>query len=229
VDKFAKYKLPQGFTLIELLVALAVFAAMAAMAWGGLNAIAHTRTDLVREEDDFRALARSVSMLDRDLRQAVLRSVRGNYGEAVPAFLGAADRVEFTRMGFANPQAELRSNLQRVRYELDSGKLSCGVYPVLDRAAGTQAQMTLLRDKVIVFRLRYLDAQQRWQEVWPAPNSDASNPATTLLPRAVEVRIETAKYGEITRVIELVSDWRAPNPGTPGPRPAGPPAAGSKP
>ncbi len=34
---------PAGFTLIEILVALAVFAALAAIAWGALNQIARTR------------------------------------------------------------------------------------------------------------------------------------------------------------------------------------------
>ena len=207
MDKVAKYKLPHGFSLIELLVALAVFAAMAAMAWGGLNSIAHTRADLAREEDDFRGLMRAVATLDRDLHEAVVRSVRGNYGEAVPAFIGAADRVEFTRLGFANPQAELRSNLQRVRYALDGDKLDRGLYAVLDRAPGTQAQITVLRERVGGFRLRYLDAQQRWREVWPEPDGNAENGTNAALPRAVEVRIQTADYGEVTRLIELVSDW----------------------
>ena len=207
MDKVAKYKLPHGFSLIELLVALAVFAAMAAMAWGGLNSIAHTRADLAREEDDYRGLMRTLAALDRDLHEAVVRSVRGNYGEIVPAFIGATDRIEFTRLGFANPQAELRSNLQRVRYALDGDKLDRGVYAVLDRAPGSQAQITVLRDRVGLFRLRYLDAQQRWREVWPEPDGNTENGTNAALPRAVEVRIQTAEYGEVTRLIELVSDW----------------------
>ena len=217
MDKYAKYKLARGFSLIELLVALAVFAAMAAMAWGGLSSIVRTRADLVREQDDFRALARAVALFDRDLRQAVVRSVRGNYGTAtVPAFIGAADRMEFTRLGFANPQAELRSNLQRVLYQLDGDKLDRGVYAVLDRAPGTQPQMTTLRNNVGAFRLRYLDAQQRWQETWPEPNGNVQDGTNAALPRAVEVHVESAGYGEITRVIELVSDWPTVDPGLPG-------------
>jgi general secretion pathway protein J len=207
VDKFAKYKLPGGFTLIELLVAVAVFAAMAAMAWGGLNSIVRSRAELAREEDDFRNLVRSINWLDRDLRQVVMRSVRGNYGETVPAFLGAADHIEFTRLGFANPRAELRSNLQRVFYEMNGEKLSRGVNPELDRAATTQPQKTLLRDHISLFRLRYLDAQQRWQETWPEQNGNAAAGTTAALPRAVEIKIDAPGYGEITHVVELVSDW----------------------
>ncbi|MGH8121529.1 MAG: type II secretion system minor pseudopilin GspJ [Rudaea sp.] len=214
VHKYAKYEFAHGFSLIELLVALALFAAMAAIAWGGLSSLVRTRAELVREQDDFRALARAVALLDRDLREAVTRSVRGNYGTPLPAFVGAADRMEFTRLGFANPQAELRSNLQRVLYQLDGDKLDRGVYAVLDRAPATQPQITVLRNKVGALRLRYLDAQQRWQEVWPEPN--ASSGTNSALPRAVEVHIETAGYGEITRVIELVSDWPVADSAVPG-------------
>ncbi len=195
---------------------LAVFAAMAAMAWGGLNSIVRTRAELVREQDDLRTLTRSVALLDRDLRQAVARPVRDNYGAPVPAFIGAADNMEFTRTGFANPQAELRSNLERVFYALDGDKLERGSYAVLDRAPDTQAQTSVLRDKVAAFRLRYLDAQQRWQETWPEPNGNAADGTGARLPRAVEVHIETSTYGEITRVIELVSDWPTTDSGVPG-------------
>lgn len=205
--KYTKHGICSGFSLIELLVAVAIFAAMAAMAWGGLNSIVRSRADLARQEDDFRALMRIIGSLDRDLRQVVMRSVRGNYGETVPAFLGASDHIEFTRLGFANPQTELRSNLQRVFYEMAGEKLSRGVYPELDRAAGTQPQKTLLRDHIGLFRLRYLDAQQRWQESWPEANGSAGSGTNAALPRAVEVRIDAVGYGEITHVVELVADW----------------------
>jgi len=192
--------------LIELLVALAVFATMAAMAWGGLDSIARTRGALAAEQEDLRSLMHALGLFERDLRAAVARPVRGNYGEVVPALIGDSDRLEFTRLGFANPQAEQRSNLQRVAYALDDAKLTRGSYAVLDRAPATRAAMSLLRDHVGALRLRYLDAQQRWLSAWPPPAGDAPTPA---LPRAVELRIEVPGYGEITRTVELVSDFPA--------------------
>ena len=99
----------------------------------------------------------------------------------------------------------MRSNLERVTYVLDDGALRRGDYPVLDRAPGTAAQVTVLRDQVDAFRLRYLDAANRWSDSWP-PREASDAPA---LPRAVEFRIETKDYGEITRVVELVSSWPA--------------------
>lgn len=195
-----------GFSLIELLVALAVFASMAALAYGGLNSVVRTRAELGRQQDAFNGLMRSVSVFERDLRQAAARPVRGNYGEPQPAFAGLPDRIEFTRAGFANPQAEQRSNLERVVYALDGGALERGVWLALDRAPGSKAQATTLRDHVDAFRLRYLDASNRWSDNWPPRETDAIPAA---LPRAVEFRIQTQDYGEITRVVELVSSWPA--------------------
>lgn len=204
--KVEKYKMPRrsrGFNLIELLVALAVFSVMAALAYGGLNSIARTRGELAKQEDAFRDLMRAVATLDRDLREAVARPVSGNIGQTLPAFTGSAGGLEFSRLGFANPQAEPRANLERVLYELDARTLKRGSYPVLDRAPTTVPQITTLRSGVTDFRLRYLDAQNRWLEVWPPPQTTDM----TLLPRAVEWHLQTSDYGEIVRVIELVSAW----------------------
>ncbi len=195
-----------GFSLIELLVALAVFASMAALAYGGLDSVVRTRPELGRQQTAFNGLMRSVAVLERDLRQAAARPVRGNYGEPQPAFAGLPDRVEFTRAGFANPQAEVRSNLERVAYALDGNVLKRGNYPVLDRAPGSIAQATALRDNVEAFRLRYLDAANRWSDSWPPRETDA---APVALPHAVEFRIDTKDYGEVTRIVELVSSWPA--------------------
>lgn len=205
-DNGAKYTRASGFSLVELLVALAVFATMAAMAWGGLDSIARTRSVLAAEQEDLSSLMRALGMFERDLRAAVARPVRGNYGEAMPALIGASDKLEFTRLGFANPAAEQRANLQRIVYALDAARLVRGSYAVLDRAPNTRAAMSPLRDRVGTLRLRYLDAQQRWLGAWPAPPSDAPPQA---LPRAVEIRVEVQGYGEITRTVELVSDFPA--------------------
>ena len=196
-----------GFSLIELLVALAIFATMAALAYGGLDSIVRTRAALAREQADFSALMRSVSLLERDLRQTAARPVRGSYGETLPAFIGGPDRVELTRIGFANPQAETRSNLERVFYVLDGGTLERGNYAMLDRAPASTPLLTKLRAGVRDMRLRYLDAGGRWSDAWPPPQATNADAPAVALPRAVEFRIDTPDAGEITRVVELASPW----------------------
>lgn len=191
-----------GFTLVEVLVAIALFAALAALAWGGLGAVLRTREALVAAQDDFARTVRAVGQLERDLRAAVARPVRGNYGEPLPGMQGDTDHVEFTRQGFANPQAEPRSNLERVVYALDAHKLQRGRYAVLDRAPGTAPSRTTLRDGVAIFRLRYFDAAGRWLDQWP-PREPSQFDA---LPRAVEFRFELDGLGEVVRLVEVAGD-----------------------
>jgi general secretion pathway protein J len=200
-----------GFSLIELLVAMAVFATMAALAYGGLDSVARTRAELGRQQAAFQGLMRSVGLLERDLHEAIARPVRGNYGESLPALLGTSGNIEFTRAGFANPQTEPRSNLERVVFELDNGEIKRGVYPVLDRAPATAPLLATLRGNVDTLHLRYLDAGNRWSDIWPSSRDASANTPDPLtqLPRAVEFRIGTSDYGEIAGIVELVSTWPA--------------------
>ncbi len=190
----------RGFTLIEILVALVVFAAMAAITWGALGQIARTRSALAVEQDRFAAVVRSMSDLERDLRQAIARPLRGNYGEQVPALLGTSDRIELSRLGFANPRAEARSNIERVLYTIDNASLRRGRYAVLDRAAGSAAQWRDLLDQVAEFRLRYLGPDGAWHDQWPPRDALPEE-----LPRAIELRMRLDDLGELRRVVALPS------------------------
>ncbi|HEY6984750.1 MAG TPA: type II secretion system minor pseudopilin GspJ, partial [Rhodanobacteraceae bacterium] len=183
----------RAFSLLELLVALAVFAALAAAAYGGLAQIARTRGALAAQQDRFAAAVRAVSAMERDLRQAVSRPVRGNgRGDEIPALIGAADRIELTRLGFANPRAEPRSNLERVAYAIDAGRLVRGRYAVLDRAPDSAPATTMLCDRVGAMSLRYLGSDGVWRDAWPPAQVPGGAPngvqVAELLPRAVEFR-----------------------------------------
>jgi general secretion pathway protein J len=198
----------RAFSLIELLVALAVFAALAAAAYGGLAAIARTRGALAAQQDRFAALTRAVSTFERDLRQAVGRSVLDNGGHPSAAFLGSAEAVEFTRLGFANPLAEPRSNLERVVFALDGNTLRLGRYAVLDRAPDSAPVMRDLLVRAGALHLRYFGCDQVWRDAWPPSQQPACTQgvdSNAQLPRAVEFRIEPPDFGEIRRVVELPS------------------------
>ena len=209
---------PTGFTLVELLVALAVFATMAALAYGGLNSIARTRGDLAKQEDRFRDLTRAIDRLNRDLGESVARPVRGSSGQQLPAMIGTSEQIEITRVGFANPQAEQRSNLERVLYEVDANSMKRGRYAVLDRVPDTAPTMTDLNVTVDAIRLRYLNTDGRWLDAWPPPQT--TDPTT--LPRAVQWTIESRDYGELQGVAELVAQWPSQAAGQPPPNAATP-------
>ena len=190
----------RGFTLIEILVSLVIFAAMAAITWGALSQIARARSALANEQDRFAAVVRTMSDLERDLRQGISRPLRGNYGEQLHAVLGTSERVELSRLGFANPRAEPRSNIERVLYAIDNKKLRRGRYSVLDRAAGSVAEWRDMLAEVDELRLRYLDNDGSWRDQWPPRDS----PPETL-PRAIEVRLRLDDFGELRRVVGLPS------------------------
>jgi general secretion pathway protein J len=190
----------RGFSLIEILVALVVFAAMSAIAWGALSQVAKTRSALGAEQDRFAAIVRTMGDLERDLRQAISRPLRGNYAEPVPALLGLPDRIELSRLGFANPRSEPRSNIERVSYDVSEKALRRGRYAVLDRAAGSVPQWSEQLEGIESLRFRYLGGQGEWSDRWP-PQDSASGSAE--LPRAVEFRITLKEWGELRRVIAL--------------------------
>jgi general secretion pathway protein J len=196
----------RGFSLIELLVALAVFAALAAAAYGGLSGIAATRSALAAQQDRFARVVRAVSMLERDLRQAISRPVRGNgRGDYLPALAGTGDRIELTRLGFANPLAEPRSNLERVAYAVDAQKLMRARYSALDRAPDATPAATAVLEDTQALGLRYLGSDGAWRSTWPPTEAPHGMHTYELLPRAVEFRIATRDTGELRRVVELPS------------------------
>ncbi len=196
----------RGFSLIELLVALAVFAALAAAAYGGLAQIAATRAALAKQQDRFAQIVRTVSMLERDLRQAVSRPIRGNgTGNYLPAVAGSGDRIELTRLGFANPLAEPRSNLERVAYAIDAQKLMRGRYAALDRVPDSVPVATAVLDGAQGLSFRYLGSDGAWRSTWPPSDAPQNMQPNELLPRAIEFRIATGDAGELRRVVELPS------------------------
>jgi len=190
----------RAFSLLELLVALAVFAALAAAAYGGLASIARTRGALAQQQERLAAILRAVSGLERDLRQAVSRPVRAGNGAPLAALAGSGDAVELTRLGFANPLAEPRSHLERVAWGEERGVLRRARWTVLDRAPDSAPQWRDLLADAGELRLRYLGDDGAWHASWPPRGG-----ADTSLPRAVEFRFAPAGLGEIRRVVELPS------------------------
>lgn len=191
----------RGFTLIELLVAVAVFAIMAAVAYGGLTSVldarGHTREVAARLAD----LQLAVSLMSQDLQQSVPRGIRDAYGEPLPALMGARRRVELTRAGHANPTGLKRARLQRVAWSVEHGELVRWSWQVLDRARNNAPERRDLLQGVDALHWRYF-AQGAWFEAWP-PLSNAP-PTQQNWPEAVEFTLVLEDGGTVTRLIPLV-------------------------
>ncbi|NIR58907.1 MAG: type II secretion system minor pseudopilin GspJ [Gammaproteobacteria bacterium] len=194
----------EGFTLVELLVALAVFALLAVMAYGGLGS---TLTQLhATEERAGRTaeLQHAVARLERDLSNLVARPVRGEYGDALPALasLGAGPAVlELTRGGWRNPAGAPRSHLQRVAYRHDGERLIRASWRALDRAQDSEPVEQVLIEGVREVRARFLDTRASWHETWPPAGAHEAS-----LPRAIDLRLELEDWGELRRLVRVTPE-----------------------
>ena len=169
----------RGFTLIELLVALAIFAVLSLLAYGGLASV-------LDGSDLAGARAARLGELQREVRTALDES----YVDAT---------LELTHGGWRNPTGQARSTLQRVGYAIDDGVLVRRVWPVLDRAPDSLPLEQRLLTGTGDFALRFLaERGGRWESAWPPAGGAVDNAG---LPLAVEVTLEVDGFDRISRLV----------------------------
>lgn len=206
----------RGFTLIELLVSLAIFAILSVMAYGGLNMVLEARERTEARLDLLSELQMSFTLMGRDFEQAVNRPVRDEFGDRMQAMIGDTGQIEFTRAGWRNPAGLQRSELQRVAWRLDDGALIRVTWSVLDRTQASEPVETVVLDEVNGLEMRFLMQDGEWQGFWPPPGGGEMQPA--MLPRAIEITLESEHWGSIRRLFRTpgVIDAMPAVPGMPG-------------
>ncbi|WP_330221391.1 type II secretion system minor pseudopilin GspJ [Pseudomonas sp. GOM7] len=197
--------LQRGFTLLELLIAIAIFALLGLATYRMLDSVLSADAVTREHERQLRELTRAISAFERDVRQVAVRPVRDGFGDAQPALhsdLNDASALELTRAGWRNPLGQPRAELQRVRWQLSGEQWQRRYWRVLDRAQDSLPQVQRALDGVTSLSLRYLDKDGQWQSDWPLP--ERSGEARLVeLPRALELRLEHRRYGELRRLIRL--------------------------
>lgn len=219
-----------GFTLLELLIAISIFAFLALGTYRMLASVLASDEATRRHELQLRELQRAFAVLEQDLAQAGQRPIRDAFGEPRPALVGDAEpaALEFSRLGWRNPLGAPRSAWQRVRWELVGSTLQRSYWTVLDQAVDSQPLPQQVLSEVRSLQLRYLDSEGNWLTEWPSTQSD-SDPKKRLqeLPRAVEISLEHARYGLLTRLLRL-PEMPKPKPKTPNGSPEPPNPNGSE-
>jgi general secretion pathway protein J len=123
----------KGFTLLEMVVTIAIFAFIYVWVASFLGSALQGREQLNANASIMERNQRAITYLTLDFEQLISRPVRDPYGDPQPAIIGRDNYVEFTRLGWSNPFGlRQRSEMQRVIYTLEDGKLYRRYWPVLD-------------------------------------------------------------------------------------------------
>jgi general secretion pathway protein J len=203
---------PSGFTLIEVMLAMAITAFIAVIAYTGLSAAINASERQQLQVQSLGNIQLTLTVMERDIRSAVRRTVKDEYGDTRPAMAGGTQQeylLQLTRAGWDNPANQRRSELQRVRYLLEDDELWRESWLVLDRLDSEEGQQRLLLIAgVTSFELSFLDdssssASQsplggEWIDDW-SPDAGLER-----LPRAVEIRLEIENFGPVRRVFEIL-------------------------
>ena len=211
-------KCASGFTLVEVLIALAITAFVATIAYSSLSTVIIGMESTRENSQRAYAVNRAWMIITRDLRQFVNRPVRDEFGEPEPALQGgpaARFALSLTRSGWHNPNARLRSNLQRVNYRIEDEALWRDSYSVLDRAADTEPASVKLLEGVEYLDLAFLESlaavesnrasstleTRGWPDSWVV---DTSEPGSVLAPPvALQITLQLSDWGEMSRLYEL--------------------------
>jgi general secretion pathway protein J len=199
--------------LIEVLIALAITALVASLAFASLDATISSVETLRERGNRITELNRAWNFFSRDIQHFVPRAIRNEFGNRESALYGgaAADQsLTFTRIGWHNTNARLRSHMQRVRYIVEDQTLYRESYPVLDRTSESEPRRVALLEGVLDFRLAFLGpgvqiSGEQWDtEDWPenwgiTSGSNSEVPA----PQALELWLELDGWGELRWLYDL--------------------------
>lgn len=183
-----------GFTLLEVMVALVLLALFSIATYRALDAVLAAERHATEELAQWRRLARVLAGMEADLADAapglgvengVLRGFR-HQREASGAVRFSLDR--------SLPQ-DASAGLAWVAYRYADGTLvrlqRRPDAPLVEAAAETRLLQGLRR-----FQVRYLEDSGQWRPDWPEAQGGR-------LPRAVEIRLETAAGVALRRVFRV--------------------------
>ena len=200
-----KQTIASGFTLIEVMIAMAIFAILAVLSYTGLQSVITSKTGTEAQLERLQQLQITMLNISSDLQQLSNRdghdSLRGLLHRL--STQNSDYLLEFTRSGWRNPANQPRSTLQRVAYQLDEDRLVRIYWRYVDRADEEDRVDRVLMDNVQSLQLRFLDDENQWQDNWPSAMALTTGDPVGL-PKAVEVELEMADWGKITRLIEVV-------------------------
>lgn len=199
----------RGFTLLEVLVAMAVFAIMSVVAYGGLRAVLTADQVTQAHAQRLADLQVTLSVLERDLAQVIEVAVRDEYGDRLPPLRlragGDAKMLELVRAGAGGDQ-----RLRRTAWAITDRGLERQLWPGVDIVDAETARVQPFGELVAEDELLGIEsgfalvvrteAGLERVDSWPPADAD---PASVELPMAVEIVLELPEYGIIRRMMAV--------------------------
>lgn len=197
----------RGFSLLEVVVAVALFSIAMGLAYGGLNAALRGRQQLQESGERLARIQLQIGLLERDVRSAMARSVRDEFGQVQPAMLLDSGRLALTRAGAGQALLRRRADLERVEWLwLDDAMRRRGS-GLLDQPPTPLQDATSEIDGVVLIGIQAMDQQGRWHDQWPTRGQPP-----TAMPRALRWRARVEELGEIERLLELPAEIQSEPP-----------------
>lgn len=188
----------RAFTLLEMMVALAIFAVIGVMSSRILAGVVELSDVVASRGEALGELQRAIAIVERDIEQGTRRSVRDGWGNAIHAIVAGDEYLlELTRLGWQNPLAEPRSELQRVAYALRDDALLRLYWPVLDRAPETEPVIQVLLTGLEGASFVLHDSGGEEHRHWPQPprrDGELGHVA------AIALELDSATFGRIERL-----------------------------
>ncbi len=196
-----KKKPQQAFTLIEMLISVAIFALMAAMAYGGLSQVIRSSEQIKLSNKTLSELQFTLSSIERDLLQLSDRKIRDEFGDEQAALKLAEDQLTFSRLGWVNFIGAQRSHIQRVEYVLEDEQVLRRYWLSLDQTVEQKPIQSVILEDVKSLTFKVIDSTGAVHISWP---DNIGVNASSASAKAIEMVIELNRWGEIKKLIELV-------------------------
>lgn len=201
-----------GFTLLEMLVAMALLALLGLAAALTLNSGLRSQQVMGESIESLQRLQLTQQLLRRDLEQLVVRQGRNERGDVRTQVLVAPAGgdsqgllLDFYKTGRRIlSRSSPGSGLERVRYRLRDGQLIRESSPLIDTPVGTKWHSATLLEAVADVDLRFF-YNHTWVDQWPPLHGAAGQGSAAMLPQALELTIETDRYGAVAQIVLLPS------------------------
>ena len=150
-----------GFTLLEMVVAIGIFAIIATISYVSLDRFIETRNLVEERQDKLKSLQTAMTLMGRDMRFMVNRSVRDGHGDQESALLSgdniALEEGELLRLTTSRPETGigLVSRPQRVGWRLRDGALQRVIWNVLDRDQDSSELVRTVLQNVAAAEINY--------------------------------------------------------------------------